>query len=223
MKRRLIFLLAAVLSASLVMGGCNGAEEKTQPAEPGITDEAEYDETLGQIYGDAITMDKVLGKDTPYVKVYICLEIGKMLGHTEDDAFQTAVESVTLSEAVQWYASENGVSVSEQAVRDYMEKCFAEIKKTKNYVTLNRNLQKQGFSFEEYYFQFPEMYRWQYIVQGPLQEGGREADTDRIVRAYKETEEYDRLLQLLICCRDACHEWGNNTEELKNAEIYYGE
>ena len=130
--RQVVFLLAAVLSASLVMGGCNGAEEKIQPAEPGITDEAEYDETLGQIYGDAITMDKVLGKDTPYVKVYICLEIGKMLGHTEDDAFQTAVESVTLSEAVQWYASENGVSVSEQAVRDYMEKCFAEIKKTKN-------------------------------------------------------------------------------------------
>lgn len=227
MKRRWIFLLAAVFSVSLVMSGCDVAEQKTEAEEPAnITSEqiteAEDFEELGKIYSQTMALDKALGKDTPYTRVYLCLETGKMIGHAEEDSFQTAKEFITLTRAIEWYAEKNGISVSEKEVDDYMKECFAEVEKADVYVKYDQALRKYGFTFKEYYFQFPELYRWQYIVQGPLHEDGKEADTDRIVQAYKETGEYDSLLQLLIRCREACGEWGNDVEKLQDAEIYYG-
>ena len=98
MKRRWIFFLAAVLCVNLLMGGCDAAEQKTETEEQGNTTAEEY-EDLGKIYSKAIALDKALGKDTPYVRVYLCLETGKLTGRTEEDSFQTAKESIALSRA----------------------------------------------------------------------------------------------------------------------------
>ena len=227
MKKK-YFALFLVFLLFFSLSGCKSQEEKQAEQAKKNWEQTSYEEKMGiycALIKEYMLLVEDFGEDTPYPAMRRSVK-GSMMsnGMTLEEALAQAEQVLLEEQAVFWYADQENIQVSAEAVKDYIEEnVLKELKASETYEQVDGFCQEEGITFEDTIWAYENSYKMECIAKAAGVEDAESyaAFKEAAVDAYKSSDAYMEFQRVVENCRSLIEEDITDKDAICKADIYW--
>jgi len=227
MKGKRLFILIMVCILAVCLCGCRSDEEKAAKQAQANWNQASNEQRMSiycALVKEYMLLVEDLGEDTPYPSMKRSVK-GSMMssGLTQANALEQAEEYLLEEKAVFWRAEQDGIKVSDQDVKAYIqENIISGIVREPDYDVVSKACEKEGITFEDTIWAYKNSYKVDLIGELAGIKNYDEIETykEESVERFKASDEYAAYKAVLDNCAQLIQDNVTDRETLKEAEIY---
>ena len=225
-KRFLSMVLICLLA--IFCCGCKTDEEKAAEQAQANWNQASSEQQMSiycALIKEYMLLTEDLGENTPYPAMKRSVKGSLMSsGLTQEEAIAQAEEYLTIEQAVFWRAAQDGINVTGQDVKSYIqENIISKIAQEPDYDVVSKACEKEGISFEDTIWAYEDSYKTDLIGETAGVKSYDEMETYKVesVERFKASDEYAAYRAVLDNCARFIRDNVTDKKILKEAEIYY--
>ena len=166
-----------------------------------------------------------LGTETPYPAMKRSVK-GSMMsaGLTQEEAIKQAEEILTAEQAVFWRAEQDGIKVSDDEVKQYIqENIISKVASEADYDTVSKVCEQEGITFEDTIWAYENSYKVDFIGEkaGISSYEEMESYKEESVERFQASDAYGAYQTVLDNCVKLIRDNVTDKRTLKEADIYY--